>query len=218
MTCNRASARGPSHPSRLRPLLVRVCAASRLLRVPRTLAFRAYTVYVVGVEADERRWLVFRRYREWHKLHEQLSTNYANVPAIPAKMLFGNMNPQVRPAAAAAPTEPSQARTRGQAGRRTQLQNCDEHNIQPASPPTEQRALRLQPSVTATCLRECGERRTRCDARRAARAAKASAMTWWRAVAGRSTDGLRGAAGVMRQRSNATHFRSSWPLTASCAR
>ncbi|KAJ1621436.1 Phox homologous domain-containing protein [Pavlovales sp. CCMP2436] len=49
----------------------------------------SYTVYVLSVEAEAHRYLVFRRYREWHKLHEQLSALYANVPAIPGKTLFG---------------------------------------------------------------------------------------------------------------------------------
>lgn len=48
----------------------------------------SYTVYVLSVVGDGRRWLVFRRYREWHKLHERLSAVCANVPAIPTKTLF----------------------------------------------------------------------------------------------------------------------------------
>lgn len=58
----------------------------------------AYTVYVLNVQGDGRRWLVFRRYREWHKLHEKLSAHFQNVPAIPPKTLFslfGSMSPSV---------------------------------------------------------------------------------------------------------------------------
>lgn len=66
-----------------------------MLLTQKTRLRSPFTTYVLQVEHDGRRWLTFRRYREWLKLHDALSSSFSNVPELPGKVLFGNMSPRV---------------------------------------------------------------------------------------------------------------------------
>lgn len=55
----------------------------------------SFTVYVVTVRKGNAQWQVFRRYKEWEDLRARLCHLFGNAPAMPGKILFGRMRPEV---------------------------------------------------------------------------------------------------------------------------
>ena len=54
---------------------------------------RLYTVYIIEMQCNGSKWIIYRRYREFKKLHDQLKDSTAfPVPDLPCKKIFGSFS------------------------------------------------------------------------------------------------------------------------------
>jgi hypothetical protein len=53
---------------------------------------KPYVVYSIACEYELKQWTVDKRYSEFESLQSELSTRHDNLPKLPPKLLFGNMN------------------------------------------------------------------------------------------------------------------------------